>query len=285
MQLSGRIAISLVAAFSACAIGAANQPSHPGSTAQSALAAEEEITTALRVSDVAALYRLLAPDWIVISSFGGRGTREVMVDGIKRGLFTRKTLEISNPRVRVYGDVALVTSHVKTSGQLLGKPFDVQECQTDVLVWRNGSWRSEVLHETKVDHTTNCASESGPTVQNALAAEQNIAKALLSNNIDAIGPLLADDWVVVSAVGSLATKPAFLDVIKSGDFSRASMRLSDPHVRLYGNVAVIVTTVHTSGTFMHKKFGVSEEQTDVLVWKDAGWKSVFTHETKNKLTT
>jgi ketosteroid isomerase-like protein len=125
------------------------------------------------------------------------------------------------------------------------------------------------------------ASAPGPTLQNALAAEQNIAKALLSNNVDAIAPLLANDWVVVSAVGSIATKPAFLGVIKSGDFSRATMRLSHPHVRVYGNVAVIITTVHTSGTFMHKNFAVSEEQTDVLVWKDTGWKSVLTHETEN----
>jgi hypothetical protein len=31
---------------------------------------------------------------------------------------------------------------------------------------------------------------------------------------------------------------------------------------------------------MGKSFDVAERQTDVLVWRDGGWKSVLTHETE-----
>jgi ketosteroid isomerase-like protein len=124
---------------------------------QNALAAEDAITTALRHNDARALKHLLAADWIVVSADGGRAGRSDVLEAIEAGYFTRKMLVISNSRVRVYGDTAVVTSHAATSGLLMHKPFnDVQECQTDVLVWKSGSWVSELLHETRVIHQTNC---------------------------------------------------------------------------------------------------------------------------------
>ncbi len=63
---------------------------------------------------------------------------------------TRKTYAISEPRVRLYGNVAVVTTLVKTSGTLQGKPFNVSERQTDVLHWQHGAWKVVLAHETKI---------------------------------------------------------------------------------------------------------------------------------------
>jgi hypothetical protein len=92
---------------------------------------------------------LLAADWLVVNTQGRTGDRDDMLGGMRSGQITRKTLTLSNPRVRLYGDVALVTTNVATSGVLNQKDFDVQETQTDVLVWKNGVWTSVLLHETK----------------------------------------------------------------------------------------------------------------------------------------
>lgn len=120
----------------------------------------------------------------------------------------------------------------------------------------------------------------GPTEASATAAEQEVAKALLANDADAVGRLLADDWIVVSTYGGMADRDAFLGVIKSGQFTRKTMELSDIRVKLYGNTAVVTSKLHTSGMIMGRPFDVPERQTDVLVWKDGGWKSVLTHETQ-----
>jgi ketosteroid isomerase-like protein len=97
--------------------------------------------------------RSLADDWIVIATSGAVAEgKSVFADGIKSGFLTRKTFEISEPRVRLYGDVALVTTKVQTSGVLQGKPFDVTERQTDVLVWKDGGWKSVLTHETKIQN-------------------------------------------------------------------------------------------------------------------------------------
>jgi ketosteroid isomerase-like protein len=117
-----------------------------GPTKESALAAEQEIAQALLANDADAVRRLLDDDWAVISTDGGLGdgVREAFCAAIKSGQFTRKTmkLDLSSARVRLYGNIAVVTVNLATSGMVGDKPFDVKECQTDVLKWRDGGWKS-----------------------------------------------------------------------------------------------------------------------------------------------
>ena len=129
--------------------------------------------------------------------------------------------------------------------------------------------------------TSRAKPAGGPTAENALAAEQEIARAMANNDADGITRSLADDWVVIATSGGVAEgKSVFADGIKSGYLTRKTFEISEPRVRLYGDTAVVTAKVQTSGTFQGNPFDVTERQTDVLVWKDGGWKSVLTHETK-----
>lgn len=123
-----------------------------------------------------------------------------------------------------------------------------------------------------------------PTVESAITAEQEYARALRENDADAVGRMLADDWQVVSTDGGWGKgiKKGFLDAIRTGQFVRKTMEISDIQVRLYGDVAIVTEHVSTSGAFGPKGqvFDVKEVQSDVLVWSLGGWKSVLTHETK-----
>jgi|ERR1700693_2684444 ketosteroid isomerase-like protein len=151
--------IEVIFAVAACLLIAASaisrtdgQPTPAaGPTTENALAAEQELTRAFRMNDADAIGRLLDDDWAVVSTDGGLGDgiRAGFLAEIRSGNFTRKTMEISNPRVRVYGNIALVTTQLATSGTFAGRSFDVRECQTDVLLWRDGAWKSVLLHETK----------------------------------------------------------------------------------------------------------------------------------------
>jgi len=123
--------------------------------------------------------------------------------------------------------------------------------------------------------------QSAPTVENALGAEQEIARAMRDNDVPAIAHLLADDWAVIATSGGMGEGPSiFPDGIRSGNLVRKTFEISEPRVRLYGNVALITTKVKTSGTLRGKAFDVTERQTDVLLWQEGAWKSVLTHETK-----
>jgi len=60
-------------------------------------------------------------------------------------------MELSEPRVRLYGNIALVTSKVRLSGQLGGKTYDdIKMRQTDVLRWENGGWKCVLTQEALV---------------------------------------------------------------------------------------------------------------------------------------
>jgi ketosteroid isomerase-like protein len=124
-------------------------------TATSALAADDELSRAIRENSTDGIARWLDKDWAVVSTVGGLGEgASIFPDGIRSGTLTRTTFDTSEPRVRVYDNVALVTTKVKTSGMLDGKAFDVRERQTDVWLWKDGGWKCVLTHETKIPEKT-----------------------------------------------------------------------------------------------------------------------------------
>jgi ketosteroid isomerase-like protein len=146
------MAASLFTPFRMLAAGVQANPA-VGPTVENALAADEALAKAIRDNDADGIERWLDKDWAVISGTGGVGEGpSIFPDGIRSGNLTRKTMELSEPRVRLFGDMALVTTKVKTSGLFQGKPFDVVERQTDVLRWENGGWKCVLTHETIISH-------------------------------------------------------------------------------------------------------------------------------------
>ena len=127
---------------------------------------------------------------------------------------------------------------------------------------------------------------TGPTAASALSADEAINQAILTGNGDALKPLLADDWIVVSGFGEIADKPGFIDFIRMSG-ARKTMILSEQRVRLYGDTALVTTHLDAVGPFVkevngkvvRKCFAVKERQTDVLVWRNGGWQSELLHET------
>lgn len=146
------IAATLIAPFRMFGAGPGANPAI-GPTVENALAADDSLAKAIRDNDADGIESWLDKDWAVISGTGGVGEGpSIFPSGIRAGVLTRKTMELSEPRVRLFGDMALVTTKVKTSGMFQGKPFDVVERQTDVLRWENGGWKCVLTHETIIQH-------------------------------------------------------------------------------------------------------------------------------------
>jgi len=149
--LRGFGALAVIACALAVGSHAAKAQPETGPNAASALAADDDLSKAIRENNGDGIARWLDKDWAVISTTGGLGEGpSIFPDGIKSGALTRTTFETSDPRVRVFDNVALVTTKVKTSGVLAGKPFDVQERQTDVWLWEGHAWKCILTHETKI---------------------------------------------------------------------------------------------------------------------------------------
>jgi len=120
---------------------------------------------------------------------------------------------------------------------------------------------------------------AGPTAENAMAAEEALARAFRNNDADALSHLFDSSWAVITANGDVAEGPeTFPSKIKSGFRTLKTFDMSEARVRLYGNVAVITIKLDLAGVFGGKPFEVLERETDTWVWKDGGWKCVLTHE-------
>jgi len=113
-----------------------------------------------------------------------------------------------------------------------------------------------------------------------LKLENEFARAVTSNDADALDELLADDWVIVEPDGSLIDKARFLGVIKSGALSHESMESTDLRVRIYGNTAVVTGLTATKGKFMGQDFTACERATDIFVKHTDRWQCVFTQLTR-----
>jgi ketosteroid isomerase-like protein len=140
----------LLIALIAKAQAAGNARPAAGPTAESVLVAEEEFARAMQNNDAEGLARCLSNDYAVISAFGGVNEgKSIFPEGVKQGCLTQKAYEVSEPRVRLYGNVAWVTTKVHDAGTNNDKHFDVMERETDVWVWKDGSWKCILTHESR----------------------------------------------------------------------------------------------------------------------------------------
>ena len=130
--------------------------------------------------------------------------------------------------------------------------------------------------------TISCHTRSNNVQQELLKVERDFAAAILSNDVEAIGKFLTDDWAIIDADGGVIDKARFLSVIKSGTLVHDEMELDDVTVRAHGDGAVVTTITSTKGKFAGQEFTTQERTTDFFVKRDGRWQCVFSQLTTFK---
>src|SRR5262249_21384866 len=72
--------------------------------------------------------------------------------------------------------------------------------------------------------------------------------AQLSNNVAVMDKLLADDYIGISASGTIETKPEALALRRAGTLHITALDLNDLKVRIYGDTAVVTSKAELEGT-------------------------------------
>jgi ketosteroid isomerase-like protein len=113
-----------------------------------------------------------------------------------------------------------------------------------------------------------------------LKLEKEFTEAIVKNDPEAIGRLVADDWIIIDPDGGIVERTRFFEVIKSGALTHDMMESEDLRVRVYGDSAVVTAVTRTKGKFMGQEFSTQERATDVFVKRDGRWQCVLTHLTR-----
>ncbi|PYQ47984.1 MAG: nuclear transport factor 2 family protein [Acidobacteria bacterium] len=88
--------------------------------------------------------------------------------------------------------------------------------------------------------TAAAARAEGPAEEAAIKdLDARRVQAMVRADVKALDPMLADDLTYTHASGIFDTKASLLSSISSGKLKYKSLELTDPRVRVYGNVAVV----------------------------------------------
>jgi ketosteroid isomerase-like protein len=114
---------------------------------------EKEFTDAIAKNELERIQRFVTNDWVIIGADGGIIERNRFFEVIRSGTLTHAMMESDEMRVRLYGDIAIVSALTRSRGKFMGQEFSTRERATDVFVKQDGQWRCVLTQLTgmKVD--------------------------------------------------------------------------------------------------------------------------------------
>jgi ketosteroid isomerase-like protein len=113
---------------------------------------ETDRATAVVKADTATLEKLTSDDYTLININGQVSNKAQMIDGFKSGQNKLTSDELSDTKVRVYGDTAVVTGKVDVKGVMGGKDVSGQARYTRVYIKKAGRWVSVALQQTRISN-------------------------------------------------------------------------------------------------------------------------------------
>ena len=124
-----------------------------------AASAEEELkkletnrAAAVVKGDVATLEKQTSDDYTLINMNGQMSDKSQMVNAFKTGQSKLTSDELSDMKVRVYGNTAVITGKADVNGTLGGKDATGQIMFTRVYVKKGGQWQSVAFQQTRVSN-------------------------------------------------------------------------------------------------------------------------------------
>lgn len=146
--------VVIAAAFSLATLTAA--PAHAqgasaGSSVEEQLKKmERDRAAAVVKGDVAALEGVTADDYILINANGQLSDKATTMNNIKTGNIKLTANEVSDLKVRVYADTAVVTGKSSAKGTIGGRELKGPVMFTRVYVKKNGKWQSVAFQQTPI---------------------------------------------------------------------------------------------------------------------------------------
>jgi len=104
--------------------------------------------------------------------------------------------------------------------------------------------------------------------------EQQWRQAILTNNVAAMNDLLSDDYIGITSNGTVENKAQALAQRRAGTVTITRLDLSDVHIRVYGNTAVVTSVADLAGSNGDSDISGKYRYTRVYARRLGKWKIV-----------
>ena len=111
---------------------------------------EQDRVEAVVRGDVASLDKITSDDYTFINRFGQVSDKQQTLDAIKNGGIKLSSNKVSDLKVRVYGNTAVVTGRSEAQGRISGRDASGPVLFTRVYVKKDGRWQSVAFQQTAV---------------------------------------------------------------------------------------------------------------------------------------
>lgn len=111
---------------------------------------ENEFNLAVISNNNEQIKKCITSDWVLVDAQGGIIPQERFFDVLEQGLLSHTTMSKNVLRVKLYGDIALVTGRGQNTGTWQGQSIAADEWITDVYKRENDKWLCVLTHLTPV---------------------------------------------------------------------------------------------------------------------------------------
>jgi ketosteroid isomerase-like protein len=111
---------------------------------------EDNFNAAIISNSVDEIKKCITSDWVIVDSQGGIIPQERFFSVLAQGLLSHSSMKKEILRVKVYGEIALVTGRGQNTGTWQGQPMEADEWITDVYKKENNAWLCVLTHLTPV---------------------------------------------------------------------------------------------------------------------------------------
>lgn len=113
---------------------------------------ETDRAAAVVRGDTAVLEKETSDEYTLININGQESGKAQMLAGFKSGANKLTVDDLSDMKVHIYGDTAVVTGKVEVKGIMGGKDVSGQARFTRVYVKKAGHWQSVALQQTRISN-------------------------------------------------------------------------------------------------------------------------------------
>ncbi|SFB76682.1 protein of unknown function [Flagellimonas taeanensis] len=114
---------------------------------------EENFNLAVISNNVDKIKECITEDWVLVDSQGGIIPQERFFQIVEKGLLSHSTMTKEILRVKIYGEIALVTGRGKNTATWQGQNIEADEWITDVYKKENEKWLCVLTHLTPVKNS------------------------------------------------------------------------------------------------------------------------------------